>query len=139
MSDPAAELRPELKTMLRADAGVAQTFGAKPLQVVDFAGPNLSPPYVILGDLGGSPQLAECIDGAETDITLHVFSRSEPPGYAEAAGIARAVEVAVLSSDLQLASHRICNVERVSGRYLTDPDTVTAHAVLTFRFHTEAL
>ena len=139
MSDPCAQLRPALKSMLRADPGVLVAFGMSPVRVVDFAGANLSAPYVIIGEAGASPELAECIDGAEADVTLHVFSRTQPPAFTEAAAIAAAITAAVLSTALDLADHAVAAVEPVSARYLTDADTVTAHAVLIFRFHTEAI
>ena len=97
MSDPCAQLRPALKAMLRADPGVLVAFGMSPVQVVDFAGPNLKVPYVIIGEAGATPELAECIDGAEADATLHVFSRTQPPAFTEAAAIAAAITAAVLS------------------------------------------
>ena len=139
MSDPCAQLRPALKAMLRADAGVLAAFGMSPVQVVDFPGPNLKVPYVIIGEAGATPELAECIDGAEADVTLHVFSRMQPPAFTEAAAIAAAITAAILGAPLDLAAHAVANVEPVSARYLTDADTVTAHAVLIFRFNTEAI
>ena len=139
MSDPCAELRPAVKALLRMDPGVMMALGGAGTKVVDFAPANLVKPYVILGPAAVDPEQAECVDGSGVELTIDVFSLTSPPSFAEAARISAAVASAIVSSDLVLASHRVTTIDTVSARQLVDADTVTAHAVLVFRFHTEAL
>lgn len=139
MSDPAGELRAALEPWLRTDPGVVAAFGSNRVKVYKTLPPvNAEPPYIFIAGLTIRDEIAECIDAAEADLQIDVWSLTDPPGFAEAEIIAKAVKacLAALEDDgdsppFTIADHRVVSVQPISTQYLTDPsDGKTVHAVI---------
>ena len=84
MSDPCAELQVALRAALKADAQLQALFGpGKPVKVYDVPPVNAATPYLVIGEDSFTPDMAECIDGAEVAVTVHVWSLTDPPGLGQ--------------------------------------------------------
>lgn len=144
MSDPTGEIRTAVLAALKANAGVASAFGANKKRIynwspVSAARQVIAPPYIIVQTANVAPYLAECLDGAETEITVDIWSLTDPPGTAEAEVFAPVVQAALLAIDA-LPNHKITAAEPVRITYLIDPsDNSTAHAVVVVRFSTDPI
>jgi hypothetical protein len=139
VSDPSAELMAAIKAALEADAALAAAMGGD-VKVYDVGPTNARKPYLILANADVSPDEAECIEGAETDVTLDVWSLTEPPGQAQAMTIAAAAKAAMMGLAADLPSHRLLDPIAVRVSHLIDlVDGKTAHSVVTVRFPTEPL
>jgi hypothetical protein len=139
MSDPAGELRAALEPWIRSDAGVIAAFAGQTVKVFATLPPvNAVPPYIFIAGLFVRDDIAECMDAAEVDLQIDVWSLTSPPGFVEAERIAKAVKIllAALEDDgdspaFTVAGYRIVSVQPISTNYLTDPsDGKTVHAVV---------
>lgn len=139
MSDPAGVLREALYDYLIADAEVIASFGAADVKIYKTLPPvNAHSPYIFIAGLFVRDDIAECIDAAEVDLQIDVWSLTDPPGFTEAEAVAKAVKASLAgledtgdSPGLTLAGHRIVWVQPTSTNYLTDPsDGKTVHAVI---------
>lgn len=92
-------------------------------------------PRVVVGEGQELPNLADCMNGREHYLDIHVWSRSV--GQGEAKTIAGLVESALHDADLTLEGHGLDLIGLNGIRYLRDPDGRTTHAVLTFRALTQ--
>lgn len=138
MSDPAGPLRTALKSWIEADAGVIAAFAGKTVKVFEIVPiANEKTPYVHIAGLDGSDSLADCLDNAEVDVTVDVWSLTDPPGYAECERIAKAVKAALAACEdtgdspgFSVAGHRVVTAVPQSTRYLIDRNGKTAHGVV---------
>lgn len=126
MSDPSLALQGAINTKLRAEiVAVAGRVQDRPAQTVLF-------PWIEIGEFQTVDDGAQCHDGVEVYVTLHVWSRAI--GQVEAKTIAGAVRGSLHEAELSLgASWQFLEIAHQDTRYLKDPDGVTSHAVLTFR------
>lgn len=88
-------------------------------------------PYVTIG---GEQIVADgntCGDGWEVYADVHVWSRK--PGFPEAKGIAAAAADRV-TAITSIAGYSMVDVEFQDQRALRDPDGLTSHIVISFRF-----
>lgn len=99
-------------------------------RVYDRAAPSASFPYIELGDEVSVNESDQCAELFDVSLDLHVWSRSV--GKVEAKQIGEAVRQA-LSADIAVDDYHVIEQTIESGRVITDPDGLTAHAVLTFR------
>lgn len=147
MSEPSAELRPALRTWLKADTEVVAAFGAKtPKVFAQIPKPDEKYPYVLLSGFFNEDEAADCYSAVIVNLQVDVWSLTEPPGFAEAEGIAAAVKASLLrinegdSPAFTLASHRVVFVELAGTQYLTDPsDGRTVHVVINARMSVDPL
>lgn len=147
MSEPSAELRPALRTWLKADTEVAAAFGVKTVKVfAQLPAPNEGYPYVVLAGFLNEDEAADCYDAVIVNLQVDVWSLTSPPGFAEAETIAKAVKASLRRIELgsspafTLASHRVVAVELNGTQYLTDPsDGRTVHAVINARLSVDPL
>lgn len=126
MADPSLALQGAINTRLRSQvSGVAnRVFDRVPADVVF--------PYVELGEFQTVDDGAQCHDGHEVYVTLHVWSRGI--GQVEAKTIAGAVRGVLHEAELNIGSAwQFLELAHQDTRYLKDPDGLTSHAVLTFR------
>ena len=136
MSDITGALQPASATALRADAGVIAAFGANPVKIYDIAPDNAVEPYLVLGPAQVSPIQAEGFDLSETDYPVHVWSRTNPPGFAESQAIAAAVRVCMLGVRVSTGG-RVYDALPLRTVQLLDPgDNRTVHVIVTTRFTT---
>lgn len=126
--DPCAELLEAVIAALKADTGVAAAFAGGPVRIFDSAPPNARGDYIIVGPL--HPLQVDGTDGFETEVTLDVWSLTEPPGKARVIAIGAAATAAVLAIG-DLPSHRVTSAWPSFAQYLTDAgDQVTAHGII---------
>lgn len=149
MSDPSAELQPACMALLKADAGVAAAFADNPVRVFDFPPTNVVEPYVVAGEELLVDESVDCLGSVELQKTFHVWSRTNPPGKAEAQALGAAVQ-SVLCPEaangvrelpaLALTSWRLVATRRIRVQYLQDPNKPeTAHGVVVIGFALDPL
>lgn len=126
MADPSLALQGAIYPRLQADCpSVAKRVYDRPPQAVEF-------PYIGMGEVQIVDDSADCIDGVEAFITLHVWSRAV--GQVEAKQVASEVHSSLHGAELDLGpAWHFHLIEHRSTNYLSDPDGVTTHAVITFR------
>jgi hypothetical protein len=92
-------------------------------------------PYVSLGEGDASYNGADCYDGTDITLGVHVWSRE--PGFPQCKRIASLIRAALNNAELTLTGHTLELLELDRATYLRDPDGKTRHAVLTFRALTQ--
>jgi hypothetical protein len=133
-SDPSAELQATVIAALRNDPGVAAAFAPQDVRVHDTPPTNARGDYVIvlafvLPILG--------TDAAETEITLDVWSLTDPPGKTKAMKIGAAGMAAALAITAT-ESHDVKSALPSQAQYLTDPgDGLTAHGIVKLEIVTQ--
>lgn len=134
MADPSLALQGAINTRLRSQ--VAAVSG----RVLDHVKPGVIFPYIEIGEFQTVDDGAQCHDGVEVYVTLHVWSRPKDgatataPGQVEVKTIAGAVRGALHEAELDLGTDwQFLEIAHQDTRYLKDPDGLTSHAVLTFR------
>lgn len=137
MSDPTA-IRAGLKAGLVADAGVIAAFGANAVRIFDMPPTNVHMPYIIVS-IVETPDEADCVEGSGWDITLDIWSRTEPPSFDEAGAIVGACQTFLRANSFTITGHVLAGEYELLGvDYVNDPsDNATAHAPLRCRLFTE--
>ena len=92
-------------------------------------------PYVALGPGSSVGNYADCYDGTDSSIAVHVWSRAV--GWPEAKRIASDIRAGLNNASLPLVGHTLELLELDRTDYINDPDGLTSHAVLTFRALTQ--
>lgn len=92
-------------------------------------------PRITIGEGQGLADLADCYDGTETVLDVHVWSRGQ--GYPEAKTIADQVRDILHDADLPLEGHSLGLLEYQGSQNLRDPDGITSHIAMTFRALTQ--
>lgn len=100
-------------------------------RVYDRVPPNPTFPYVTVGDEVVVDDGDGCAELFDVSIDIHVWSRV--PGQVEAKQIGEAVRVA-LTPALVVSDYAVILHEFETSRVIRDPDGLTAHAVITFRW-----
>lgn len=135
MSDPALALQGAIITALKASGGVGTA--ARVYDTVPSPPPSGQPdtrfPYIRVGDdqVTGD-DTDDCEDLSEVFSRIHVWSRAT--GWPEAKTIAGAIRARLRSATMTLSGFTVDVVEFVQAQYLEDPDGITRHAVVEFRF-----
>jgi len=130
---PSLEMQNAVTEALRADSDL-KTLVGNPIRLFSIVPANPTFPYLTIGDDQNVPDLAQFLDGSEIFFDVHVWARgpSSPSQMSKCKQIG-ATLVAALPEALSLTENRNLLVERRNERYFMDPDTVTAHGVVTFR------
>lgn len=84
--------------------------------------------YIVIGETDATPDDADCIDGVEANITLHVWSRAV--GKVECKRLTDLVRRALHRAPLSMTDNALVQIEVEFVRVLTDPDGVTTHGVV---------
>jgi Protein of unknown function (DUF3168) len=134
MSDPSLELQSAIVAKLKADAGVQAIVGQRIYAEVP-ANPTF--PYISLGDNQVLPDKADCIDGTECFWQLDGWSRSH--SGPEEKQISKAIVACIDDQALVLTGYAAIVVELNRVDYLRDPDGITRHVAVNFRFLIQAL
>lgn len=136
MIDIAAPLQAAIKATLQASAEMTGVMPGGKVRVFDVPPRNAVAPYIVIGGDDILPIRADGFALGEADCTIHIWSLTDPPGFAEAKAIAATLSDVLLS----LPSTDGCRVyasDFVRARYLIDPgDNLTAHGIVTLRFTT---
>ena len=139
MSDIDTASQDAVSAQLRNDAGVISAFGANDLKLYDLVAPNgaafpyMIADYQIVGDD------TECAEGSEVVVDVHIYARLET--HAESVAAAKAIAGAVrraLTRKLIFAGHSTDDWTYEGTRHLRDPDSLTAHAIVTVTYLTTA-
>lgn len=133
MSDPSLELQSAIISKLKADTGVQAVVGNR---VYDKVPNNPTFPYISLGDNQVIPDKAECIDGTEVFWQIDGWERD--PQFPMAKQISKAVVAALDDQPLTVTGYSAIVVEFNTINYLRDPDGITRHAAISFRFLIQA-
>lgn len=132
MSDPSANLLPAIVAALIGDAVFGAAMGGN-AKVYGIAPTNAAKPYTILAGSTVTPVFADCFDLSEADVSLDIWSLTDPPGQAQAMAIAAAGEAVMLGA-LAIDGF-VISAQRVRIQHLTDPrDGKTAHSIVVVRY-----
>lgn len=135
MSDPSLALQGAIVAALQGAVAVTSLVGDRiydqvPRPVPPATGPTF--PYITVGDgqvLGDDTE--DCGDGSEVVLQIDAWSRAI--GYPQVKQIAAAIRSA-LKIVPTLSGFDVSVVEYVQTQFLRDPDGLTRHAALTFRY-----
>lgn len=130
--DPTLPMQNAFVLALKADSDVAALVGTR---VYDLPPPTPVKPYVTVGDVQVLPDRADCIDGVELSVTLHLWSQTATSIQVKQLG--KAVIEALDVAELGVTGHRLVLLELEQAQYLRDPDGITQHGVVVFRALTE--
>lgn len=139
MSDPALPLQNAIETALRASATLKTAMGLANVRLYSMSAPtNALFPYVVIGEDQIIDDSHECSESSEVITTVHAWSRAadaEVVGAArsQAKSMAAAIRSVVKAIDT-VTGFNVTLVDFESTRHLTDPDGLTAHAVVEHRF-----
>ncbi|MEF2550001.1 DUF3168 domain-containing protein [Aurantimonas sp. A2-1-M11] len=112
------------------------------LTAADVAGdrvydrPPASPvfPYVVIGDEQVIDTSGTCGEAFDVFVDVHVWSRASSSAEAKTIG---AQVAGTLATELTIADFRVVIGALETARYLKDPDGITTHGVITFRYAVE--
>jgi hypothetical protein len=142
MSEPSAELRPALRSWLKADTEVVAAFSGKEVKVfAKLPRTSVAPPYVAIAGFQNEDEAADCYSASIVNLQIDVWSKTTPADFTEAETIAAAVKASVKRTEdtgdspaFTLTGHRVVTVELISTDYLPEPyDAETVHAVIRAR------
>jgi hypothetical protein len=115
---------------------VFERLAAQPnLTVYDDVPKNKTFPYVVVGEDTHVPFDTDDSLGAESTVTIHVWSRYR--GKKEAKDIQGVVYDALTRQDLTIAGYDLITIEFDYSDVMLDADGITRHGVQRFRFLTE--
>lgn len=134
MSVSAWPLQQAVFAALSADAGVKTVVG-DPARVFDKPPGDATLPYVLIGD-GTEEDWGTATDnGAEHQLTIHVWSRAG--GRKEARAILAAIYNVLNDTTLTLSGFHLVNLRFVLSQVLVEVDALTYHGIARYRAVTE--
>lgn len=131
MSDPGLAIQTALVSALKADGGVGT--GDRIYDRVPDKD-KLEFPYVTVGDDQVIGDDVECGQQSEIFSRIHVWSRSPSGGFPEAKTIAGAIRTRLRATPPAPPGFIVLETLFVQTQALVDPDALTRHVVLEFRF-----
>ena len=129
MSDPSLELQAAIVSKLKNDSGVQAVVGQR---IYDEVPSNPTFPYISIGDNQVLPDKSDCIDGTEIFWQLDGWARD--PTYPRTKSISKAVVAALDDATITVSGYNVVVVELNTINYLHDPDGITRHVAMNFRF-----
>jgi len=133
MSDPSLELQAAIVGKLKNDPGVQAVVGQR---VYDEVPNNPTFPYISIGDNQVLPDKANCIDGTEIFWQLDGWARD--PTFPMTKQISKAVVAALDDQAITVTGYAVVVCEISTVNYLHDPDGITRHVAINFRFLIQA-
>lgn len=133
MSDPSLELQAAIVGKLKNDPGVQAVVGQR---IYDEVPNNPTFPYISLGDNQVLPDKAACIDG--TEIFWQIDGWARDPTFPMVKKISKAVIAAMDDQDITVTGYAVIVCELNTTNYLHDPDGITRHVAINFRFLIQA-
>lgn len=134
MSDPSLELQAAIVGILKSNSGVQAVVGQR---VYDEVPNNPTFPYISLGDNQVLPDKADCIDG--TEIFWQIDGWARDPTFPVTKRISKAVVAALDDQAVTVDGYSVVVCELNTTNYLRDPDGITRHVAISFRFLIQAL
>jgi hypothetical protein len=129
MADPALALQGYQVQTLRGATSVGT-------RVYDTVPDAAAFPYISLGEAQVLGEDNDCNDASEVVTQVHVWSRKK--GFPEAKQIAGEVRAALAGTPV-LEGFAVPVAEFVRTEYMNDPDGLTRHAVVEFRYQVDHL
>lgn len=146
MSDPSEVLFQAAQAALKADAGVIAAFGGASMRIYDVPPQNppfsVGAPYAII-DTAALPVLAQCFDSVEADLTVNIWSLTDPVGRTQARAIAAAMFAVLTPVDVNgnhvrptwsLAGFRVVTALPLGVDHLFEAATQAAHSIVRVRY-----
>ena len=133
MSDSTLALQAAVVAALGADVGVQALVAGR---IYDRARADVAFPYVSVGPSQAEPWDTDDTTGWEVFLQLDVWSR-ERGGAVECRQVMQAIHDALHRAELTVTGHDFVLGRLDSARTLDDPDGVTTHGVMRFRFVTD--
>lgn len=130
-------LQKAIVAALRADAGLLaltgnRKAGTAEARVFDRVEPDTALPYVNIGEIQAVDDGAECLDGIEVFVTIHVWSGKV--GAIEARRMIAAVRDALHEQAITLEEpYALLEIQHRDSRTFPDADPSITHGVLTIR------
>lgn len=133
MHDPSAALQKALVARL---ASAVPALGGR---VHDYAPATVAYPFVQFGASQAVEDDAECIDGATTTFTLHLWSRAGARGSVECRQISDQIAAAIQDwcPDLSADGFALAQIRLTSALTARAADVETSHTILTIEAATE--
>lgn len=136
MSDPSVALQKAIFEEITGVGGPGELVGGRVYDAVP-RGSEPGHPRIVFGQFQVLDDYAGCVDGAEVNVDIHVWSVAV--GSVEAKTICAALVDALNDVELDLSpSHRLIEITPTNTRVFADPDGITTHGVVSFRALTEA-
>jgi hypothetical protein len=126
-------LQKSMHAALSTNAGVLAALGGG--RIYDDAPRGGPHPYVTFAETLTRDWTTGSEDGEEHLVTLHVWSQAA--GRREALEIAGAIRSALQDQPLQLAGHRLINLQHESSEFRREGDGETYRGIIRFRAVTE--
>lgn len=130
MASPDFELQAAILARLKADAALTALVNGVYDQPPTTAWATPKESYVTIGEAQFIRDDATCLEGGQTYLTLHAWSRKT--GYPVAKAIADAVVESLHLADIPMATNRFISMMHRTTRVFRDPDGLTSHAVIDF-------
>lgn len=132
MDSPSLSLQKGFYDALIASNELKNAMGGE-VRAYDRPPNNPEFPYVIISDAQILEDSDSCSpDAVEVFSDFHIYAREV--GKVQAKGLAWIVRSIILAMDPNLDSWIIKLIDHQQERDMTDPDGITTHSVLTFRF-----
>lgn len=131
MSDPSLALQGAVVARMKADAPIVALVGTR---IYDEVPTSATFPYLVVGDGQVVGDDDDCVDVSEVTFQIHAWTR--PPadtGWPKAKSIAAAVRTA-MKAPFTLGGFDVLLSEFTQIQFLKDPDGLTRHAMVEFRF-----
>jgi len=133
MAHPSAELQETIFQALTSDPALTALLGGP--KVFDRRPEHATFPYLTLGRTAVVDWSTGTEDGAEHDLTLHVWSRSG--GKKQVQEILEAIRTVLHDQPLALPDHHLINLRHEFSEARLDPDGDTFHGIVRYRAVTE--
>jgi hypothetical protein len=131
MSDPNLVLQTAISEALKNNPALSVLVGAR---IYDYPPGKPEYPYITLGEghtLGDDTE--DCGDASEVFVQIHGWSRNPASGFAEVKRVAAAIRDA-MKVPVSLSEFVVTVTEYVQTQFLREPDGVTRHAMVEFRY-----
>jgi hypothetical protein len=136
VSDPGFALQFARVTVLKATGGVgnvgARVYDEIPPEAKRISDTGAAFPYITVGDDQMLGDDVECGELSEAFCRIHVWSRAT--GFTEAKTIAGAIRTRLRATPPVPSGFTVLETQFVQTQSLVDPDGLTRHVVLEFRF-----
>jgi len=136
MTDLSLELQAAIIAKLKADPGVQAVVGNNPPRVYDDVPSGPTFPYISLGDNQVTPDDSDCIDAQEIFWQIDGWVRD--PRYPMEKKLSKAVVDALDDANFSIPGVTVTFCYLNTINYLHDPDGITRHVAISFRFAIQA-
>lgn len=94
-------------------------------------------PYITIGDDQVLDDSTTCGDGWEVYEDIHIWDRPQKKSKAEVKTLRKSIVAAVMGISSIGDDYELIDISMSSARTIRDPDGLTEHGIITFRFLTQ--